>query len=112
MHYTLHCCLTWPQGRAGRRGLDTQGNIVYAGIRASLARRLMVGKITNITGRPFEEFLGPKDLRHPDLTPINLSAHCLRSVEAASNGSSIYPRYETMSLQMVLSPRHGASLPP
>eukprot|EP01036_Dinobryon_divergens_P025981 gene25981-34581_t len=28
-------------GRAGRRGLDTQGNIVYAGIRSSFTRRLM-----------------------------------------------------------------------
>lgn len=37
-------------GRAGRRGLDTQGNIIYAGIRMDLMRKLMIGKISNITG--------------------------------------------------------------
>lgn len=37
-------------GRAGRRGLDTQGNIIYAGIRVDLMRRLMIGKVSNITG--------------------------------------------------------------
>lgn len=38
-------------GRAGRRGLDTQGNLVYAGMRVSRIRRLMIGTVSNITGR-------------------------------------------------------------
>lgn len=37
-------------GRAGRRGLDVRGNIVYAGIRPSTMSRLMIGKVANITG--------------------------------------------------------------
>lgn len=37
-------------GRAGRRGLDTQGNIVYAGSRPSFIRNLMIGAISPITG--------------------------------------------------------------
>ena len=35
-------------GRAGRRGLDTQGNLVYVGSRASFIRSLMIGKVSNI----------------------------------------------------------------
>lgn len=38
-------------GRAGRRGLDTQGNLVYAGMRVSRIRRLMIGTVSNITGK-------------------------------------------------------------
>jgi hypothetical protein len=38
-------------GRAGRRGLDTQGNLVYAGMRVSRIRRLMIGTVSNITGQ-------------------------------------------------------------
>jgi hypothetical protein len=37
-------------GRAGRRGLDTQGNLVYAGSRSSFIRSLMMGKVSEITG--------------------------------------------------------------
>ena len=33
-------------GRAGRRGLDTQGNLVYVGAPASFIRSLMIGKVT------------------------------------------------------------------
>lgn len=40
-------------GRAGRRGLDTQGNLVYAGARASFIRSLMIGQVANITGNLF-----------------------------------------------------------
>lgn len=57
-------------GRAGRRGLDTQGNLVYAGMRISRIRRLMIGKVANITG-----------VHHN-------------------------PRYESLFLQPILSPRH------
>lgn len=37
-------------GRAGRRGLDTQGNIVYVGSRPSFIRELMIGKVAKIQG--------------------------------------------------------------
>jgi hypothetical protein len=37
-------------GRAGRRGLDTQGNLVYVGSRAKFVRKLMIGEVSNITG--------------------------------------------------------------
>ena len=58
------------QGRAGRRGLDTQGNIVYAGSRPSIVRNLMFGTIAPITGAVGDP-----------------------------------PRYDTMALQGILSPR-------
>lgn len=37
-------------GRAGRRGLDTQGNLVYLGMNWSQIRRLMVGTVPAISG--------------------------------------------------------------
>lgn len=37
-------------GRAGRRGLDTQGNIVYAGSSPTFIRRLMLGAIEPVNG--------------------------------------------------------------
>ena len=38
-------------GRAGRRGLDQQGNLIYVGSRAKFIRSLMIGKVSHITGR-------------------------------------------------------------
>jgi len=37
-------------GRAGRRGLDTHGNIVYVGSRPSFIRELMIGKVAKVQG--------------------------------------------------------------
>lgn len=37
-------------GRAGRRGLDNQGNIIYTSLRLDLLRKLMIGKISDLTG--------------------------------------------------------------
>jgi len=58
-------------GRAGRRGLDTQGNLVYAGSRSSFIRKLMIGEVANTTGEKYD------------------------------------PRYPTLFLQYMLSPRHA-----
>jgi hypothetical protein len=38
-------------GRAGRRGLDNQGNIIYTSLRLDLLRKLMIGKISDLTGQ-------------------------------------------------------------
>jgi len=38
-------------GRAGRRGLDTQGNLIYLGMTWPRIRRLMVGTVPGIVGR-------------------------------------------------------------
>jgi len=37
-------------GRAGRRGLDEQGHLVYAASHASFISNLMLGQIPAITG--------------------------------------------------------------
>ena len=37
-------------GRAGRRGLDTQGHLVYAGVSASQIQNLMLAKVSDIHG--------------------------------------------------------------
>jgi len=39
------------QGRAGRRGLDVQGNIVYLGMDWPYIENLMLGQISNVTGK-------------------------------------------------------------
>lgn len=38
-------------GRAGRRGLDTQGHLVYAGTRSKDIRNLMLAKVSDIHGK-------------------------------------------------------------
>ena len=58
-------------GRAGRRGLDTQGNLVYVGAPASFIRSLMIGKvgdsnmISNHTPTPYQPTLSI----HPIIPP-------------------------------------------
>jgi len=39
------------QGRAGRRGLDVQGNVVYLGMEWPYIENLMLGQISKVTGR-------------------------------------------------------------
>lgn len=39
------------QGRAGRRGMDVQGNVVYLGMEWPYIENLMLGQITNVTGK-------------------------------------------------------------
>jgi hypothetical protein len=39
------------QGRAGRRGMDVQGNIVYLGMEWPYIENLMLGQISNVTGK-------------------------------------------------------------
>ena len=39
-------------GRAGRRGLDEQGHLVYAASHGSFIRNLMLGQVPAITGCP------------------------------------------------------------
>ncbi|KAL7533920.1 hypothetical protein ACHAXR_005533 [Thalassiosira sp. AJA248-18] len=39
------------QGRAGRRGMDVQGNVIYLGMEWSYIENLMLGQITNVTGK-------------------------------------------------------------
>jgi len=38
------------QGRAGRRGMDIQGNVIYLGMEWPYIENLMLGQISNITG--------------------------------------------------------------
>lgn len=39
------------QGRAGRRGMDVQGNVVYLGMEWSYIENLMLGQISHVTGK-------------------------------------------------------------
>jgi len=39
------------QGRAGRRGLDVQGNIIYLGMEWPYIENLMLGQISHVTGK-------------------------------------------------------------
>lgn len=56
------------QGRAGRRGLDVQGNVIYLGMEWPYIENLMLGQISQVTG---------KEPRYPIMT--------LQGVLAASN---------------------------
>jgi len=39
------------QGRAGRRGMDVQGNVIYVGMEWSYIENLMLGQISQVTGK-------------------------------------------------------------
>jgi len=39
------------QGRAGRRGLDVQGNVIYLGMEWNYIENLMLGQISHVTGK-------------------------------------------------------------
>merc|ERR1711937_176182 len=39
------------QGRAGRRGMDVQGNVIYLGMEWPYIENLMLGQITNVVGK-------------------------------------------------------------
>jgi len=39
------------QGRAGRRGMDVQGNVIYIGMNWSYIENLMLGQISQVTGK-------------------------------------------------------------
>lgn len=39
------------QGRAGRRGLDVQGNVIYLGMEWNYIENLMLGQISQVTGK-------------------------------------------------------------
>jgi len=39
------------QGRAGRRGMDVQGNVIYLGMNWSYIENLMLGQISQVTGK-------------------------------------------------------------
>eukprot|EP00522_Entomoneis_paludosa_P019014 CAMPEP_0172447398 /NCGR_PEP_ID=MMETSP1065-20121228/6717_1 /TAXON_ID=265537 /ORGANISM="Amphiprora paludosa, Strain CCMP125" /LENGTH=1260 /DNA_ID=CAMNT_0013198695 /DNA_START=78 /DNA_END=3860 /DNA_ORIENTATION=- len=56
------------QGRAGRRGLDVQGNVIYLGMEWNYIENLMLGQISQVTG---------SDPRYPIMT--------LQQALAASN---------------------------
>lgn len=49
------------QGRAGRRGMDVQGNVIYLGMDWSYIENLMLGQISKVTG---------KEPRHPLLSLV------------------------------------------
>jgi hypothetical protein len=53
------------QGRAGRRGLDVQGNVIYLGMDWPYIENLMLGQISKVTG---------KEPRHPLLSLVGALA--------------------------------------
>ena len=62
------------QGRAGRRGMDVQGNVIYLGMEWSYIENLMLGQISKVTGKepryPLialqEAIAASNDLSNPD----------------------------------------------
>jgi ATP-dependent RNA helicase DDX60 len=94
------------QGRAGRRGMDVQGNVIYLGMEWSYIENLMLGAISHVTGvepryptmalqRVLAASNDPEDSKHfthldPDgeLTPfavaikrINRSQNCFPTIK-------------------------------
>jgi len=79
-------------GRAGRRGLDQQGNLIYVGSRAKFVRSLMIGTVSHITGRlPNGQVIEP---RYPSLLAQNiLSQRYVGAGRAACVGGETLSEY-------------------
>jgi hypothetical protein len=65
------------QGRAGRRGMDVQGNVIYLGMAWSYIENLMLGQITNVTGSAIAASNDPDDKKQFVHDDKNLSSHWL-----------------------------------
>jgi ATP-dependent RNA helicase DDX60 len=101
-------------GRSGRRGLDTQGHLIYAGARAKFVRRLMLAEIPAITGREpryhtqfLQEMLSlhsnPKEL-YPNQMH-HLGGATLQDFILQSSGDPTYevvPNFRDVSIQLLL----------
>jgi hypothetical protein len=87
------------QGRAGRRGMDVQGNVIYLGMEWPYIENLMLGSISHVTGKyprypimALQQALAasndPGDLRHfahepeGDATPF---ANAIRKMQRSQN---------------------------
>lgn len=101
-------------GRSGRRGLDTQGHLIYAGARAHFVRRLMLAEIPAIKGREphyhtqfLQEMLSlhanPRDL-YPNQM-LHLGGQSLEDFCLQSRGDPAYqplPNFRDVSIQVLL----------
>mmetsp|Transcript_26147 Transcript_26147/g.39559 ORF Transcript_26147/g.39559 Transcript_26147/m.39559 type:complete len:678 (-) Transcript_26147:143-2176(-) len=87
------------QGRAGRRGMDVQGNVIYLGMEWPYIENLMLGSISHVTGKQprypimaLQQALAasndPSDLRHfvhePEDEPTPFAA-ALRKMQRSQN---------------------------
>ena len=101
-------------GRAGRRGMDTQGNLVYFNLEWSKICALNWGSLVNITGRDtryslmgLQESFAPGSLTRTARYP--LCNHTSTSSSSSSPSSLISPETsDTISLEEY--PRHSSNM--
>jgi hypothetical protein len=93
-------------GRAGRRGLDTQGHLVFAGAQAGFIRELIVGRVADVRG-------GDPKYATQFLQGVLSTRHVGMSRVAAVAGQSLSEHIaERRSGSTVADPPVPASAPP
>ena len=95
-------------GRSGRRGLDTQGHLVYAGASASFVQDLMLARIPAITGRePRYHTVFLQEMLSKYSNPAGYFEHQSevlggRTLKASIDGVTTDPHFRQVSIDTLL----------
>ena len=96
-------------GRSGRRGLDTQGHLVYAGARSSFIRELMLARIPAITGRePRYHTMFLQEMLSKYVNPADFFPHQMATVGGQTlgdycQGINSVPNFRAVSIETLLA---------
>ncbi|CAE7499827.1 unnamed protein product [Symbiodinium microadriaticum] len=96
-------------GRSGRRGLDTQGHLVYAGARSSFIRELMLARIPAITGRePRYHTMFLQEMLSKFVNPAGFFPHQMEYVGGQTlgdfcQGIESVPNFRAVSIETLLA---------
>jgi hypothetical protein len=95
-------------GRSGRRGMDTQGHLVYAGARASFVQELMLAKIPSIRGKePRYHSVFLQEMLSPFSNPVDYFPHQMQVLAGqpladSIDGVQVIPHFRQESIAILL----------
>jgi hypothetical protein len=87
-------------GRSGRRGMDTQGHLVYAGARVSFMQELMLAKIPSIIGKePRYHSVFLQEMLSPYANPLDFFPQQMRILDGQTLSDNIAGVLETLNFR-------------
>jgi len=103
------------QGRAGRRGMDVQGNVIYLGMEWPYIENLMLGSISHVTGKQprypimcLQQALAasndPGDLRHFAHEPDDEATPFASALRKMQRSQSCFPTVTQQQLEWISGP--------
>lgn len=102
------------QGRAGRRGMDVQGNVIYLGMEWPYIENLMLGQISHVTGKEprypimaLQEAIAasndPGDLKHFIHDDNEESAAFANALKKLQRSQKCFPTVSEQNMKMMTS---------